>query len=279
MKKNNKLKEFVTKVKNTANNSIAKTKTKVKTAKEQKAKEKEAMANLDKIVLEKATDDDKLLGHVAFDTKQALKKKKVEKKDRTVFVISCALVISLLLNVIQYNSTTFIPILTKVNGNNQIVGTEIAPVVNYSSISSETHEFLLKQFVKNARSVSIDGTYQKYMIQAAYAFTQGAATRDFQKLIEARDPFLLASTKVITVEINAVNPNIGGSPNTTQIIWTEIGKDPKTSQVISRETYTGQFTFKQDKKPATDESILLYNPLGFYITNISWSKNYDTYNA
>ncbi len=279
MKKNNKLKEFVTKVKNTANSSIAKTKTKVKIAKEQKAKEKEAMANLDKIVLEKATDDDKLLGHVAFDTKQALKKKKIEKKDKNILVISGALVISLLLNVAQYNSTTFIPLMVKVNGNNQILSVDRASEINYSSINPEIHTFLIEQFVKNARTVSIDGLLQKHMIQEAYAFTQGAATRDLQKLIEARDPYLLASTKVITVEINNVVPNVGGSQSTTQVTWTEIGKDPKTSQVISKQTYTGQFTFKQDKKPATDESILLYNPLGFYITNISWSKNYDTYNA
>lgn len=279
MKKNNKLKDFVTKIKSKLNNMVAKTKVKLEKAKEQKAKEKEALANLDKMVLETAKDDDKLLGHVAFETKQALKKKKAEKKDKSILMLSGALIISLLLNVIQYNSTTFIPLMVKINGNNQILSVDRASEINYSSINPEIHTFLIEQFVKNARTVSIDGVLQKRMLQEAYAYTQGAATRDLQKLIEERDPYLLASTKVITVEINNVVPNVGGSPSTTQVTWTEIGKDPKTSQIISKQTYTGQFTFKQDKKPATDESILLYNPLGFYITNISWSKHYDTYDV
>lgn len=279
MKKNNKLKDFVTKIKSKLNNIVAKTKVKLEKAKEQKAKEKEALANLDKFVLETAKDDDKLLGHVAFETKQALKKKKAENKDKSILILSSALIISLLLNIVQYNSTTFIPLMVKINGNNQILSVDRASEINYSSINPEIHTFLIEQFVKNARTVSIDGVLQKRMLQEAYAYTQGAATRDLQKLIEERDPYLLASTKVITVEINNVVPNVGGSPSTTQVTWTEIGKDPKTSQVISKQTYTGQFTFKQDKKPATDESILLYNPLGFYITNISWSKHYDTYDV
>lgn len=279
MKNNNKIKGFFNKIKSVTNNSIQNTKTKMKTAQEQKAKEKEALANIDKMVMDHAKDDDKLLGHVAFDTKQALKKKKIEKKDKNILVISSALILSLLFNIIQYNSTTFIPLMVKVNGNNQILSVDRATEINFSSINPEIHTFLIEQFVKNARTISIDGLLQKHMIQEAYAFTQGSATRDLQKLIENRDPYLLASTKVITVEINSIIPNIGGSPSTTQVTWTEIGKDPKTSQVISKQTYTGQFTFKQDKKPAMDESIMLYNPLGFYITNISWSKNYDTYNA
>jgi type IV secretory pathway TrbF-like protein len=279
MKKTSKIKDFLNKVKSFTSNSIQKTKTKLNTAKEQRTKEKEALANIDKMVAEQAKDDDKLLGHVAFDTKQAFKKKKVEKKDKNILVISSALILSLLFNIMQYNSTTFIPLMVKINGNNQILSVDRATEINFSSINPEIHTFLIEQFVKNARTVSIDGLLQKHMIQEAYAFTQGSATRDLQKLIEERDPYLLASTKVITIEINSVVPNIGGSPSTTQITWTEIGKDPKTSQVISKQTYTGQFTFKQDKKPASDESIMLYNPLGFYITNISWSKNYDTYNA
>ena len=277
--KNNKIGDFLKKFKANIRSFIQKLKTKILESKKQKAREKEALANIDKFVLEEATKDDKMLGHVAFDVKQALKKKKIEKKERNILVISIALILSLLLNVIQYNSTTFIPLMVKVNGNNQILSVDRASEIDFSSINPEIHTFLIEQFVKNARTVSIDGVLQKHMLQEAYAYTQGTATKELKRLIELRDPYLLASTKVISVEINNVVPNVGGSPTTTQVTWTEIGKDPKTGQVVSRQTYTGQFTFKQDKEPSKDESILLYNPLGFYITNVSWSKNYDTYDA
>ena len=127
--------------------------------------------------------------------------------------------------------------------------------------------------------MSVDGQLESQMLKNANAYTQGSANRTLTKFLDQRDPYSTASDAVISIQINSVNPNIGGSPNTTQIIWTEIAKDPKNSEVLSKKTYTGQFTFTQAQKPSLAPEIYLYNPFGFYITDISWTQNYDTYEA
>ena len=67
-----------------------------------------------------------------------------------------------------------------------------------------------------------------------------------------------------------------GSSNTTEITWVETKRDNATNQVISSDKYTAQLSYRLDFKSPNDENIRMYNPLGFYITNITWTKDYNT---
>lgn len=237
----------------------------------------EAEANLDKIVQEKAGDDERLAGFLAYDMINGQTDNIIKKQWKLIYILIGLFVVSFIANIAMMASSDIYPILVRQNGNNQIIGVEKANRMSTSGISPATHTYLIEQFVKNARSVSIDGQLESELMKNSYAFTQGAATKTLQDFISQRDPYAMASSSVISVTINNVNPNVGGSDETTQIIWTETARDPKTNQLISRKSYTGQFTFVQKNKPSLSPDIDLYNPFGFYITHVTWTENYNTY--
>lgn len=164
------------------------------------------------------------------------------------------------------------PIIVKVDGNNQILDVERAADIDYKTISPELSTWFVEQFVRNARSVSIDGIWQRRLMEKSYAVTQSAATQTLKTFYSMRNPMRTAQTEVISITINSVIPNIGGSPHTTQVAWTEISHDPKSGNVLGSQRYTGQFTF-QWKKPSKSDVIDRFNPLGFYINFITWTSD------
>jgi type IV secretory pathway TrbF-like protein len=242
-----------------------------------KLKQAEAQCNLQGIVEEAVESDDLLAGRIAYDQLYGKQNDNAKKAWRFLYFISFILLISIIINFALGSESKVDPIVVKVDGNNQILDVEQAAGIDYKSLSPEFNTYWIEQFVKNARGISIDGQYESSMIKTAYAFTKGGATKTLQTFIETRDPYATAAKEVITVQINSVIPNIGGSRNTTQVEWTEIAKDPKTQQVITEYEYTGQFTFAQAKKPPTKKDILEYNPFGFYVTNISWTQNFENH--
>lgn len=166
------------------------------------------------------------------------------------------------------------PIIVKVDGNNQILDVEQASHIDYHSLQPAVATHFIEQFVIHARSVSIDGQWQGAMMKQAYAVTQGAAYKMLHDFYTTRNPFNEANQAIVSVAIDSVLPNIGGSKHTTQVVWTETLRAPKTGKVLGSHQYTGQFTFHWGK-PASEHSVVQYNPLGFYITALSWSANYS----
>ncbi len=192
----------------------------------------------------------------------------------TVWILAVFSFVLLIASVMLYMTPKVYPVIVKVNGNNQILSIEKAAQINPRSITPEMHTYLIEQFVKNARQVSFDGHLQQDMIKSAYAYLQGAATQTLEDFYQKRDPFKVAATETISVVINSVTPAVGGSPTSTQVRWTEITKDTQTGKVIDNNQYTGVFTYKQNDEPPQGQDIALYNPMGFYITHISWTKDY-----
>ncbi|WP_440616365.1 type IV secretion system protein [Cysteiniphilum sp. 6C5] len=192
----------------------------------------------------------------------------------TVWILAVFSFVLLIASVMLYMTPKVYPVIVKVNGNNQILSIERAAQIDPRSITPEMHTYLIEQFVKNARQVSFDGHLQQDMIKSAYAYLQGAATQALEDFYQKRDPFKVAATETISVVINSVTPAVGGSPTSTQVRWSEITKDTQTGKVIANNQYTGVFTYKQNDEPPQGQDIALYNPMGFYITHISWSKDY-----
>jgi len=70
-------------------------------------------------------------------------------------------------------------------------------------------------------------------------------------------------------------PNIGDAENVRRVIWTETTRDIKTGSVMMQKHYTGYFGFEVTNTPPIDTNILLMNPFGFYIRQISWSEDFS----
>ena len=83
---------------------------------------------------------------------------------------------------------------------------------------------------------------------------------------EEWDPFVRAKEKTVSIELSSI---LELSSNTYQVEWSEIERN-RTGEVLNRHEYQAALTIKQaDELSGT---ALLENPLGLYVTHISWTK-------
>ena len=160
------------------------------------------------------------------------------------------------------------------SGNNEIINASMArPLNNVSSTGLST--YFIEQFVENARAVSVDQIVNNSMRIEAFSYLQGQAYKSFKQYLMANNPSEISKDSFVEITINSVLPNVGGSTNTTQISWTETKRSNDTNEIVSSNKYTAQLSFRLDFASPSNEVIRQYNPLGFYITNITWTRNYS----
>ena len=129
----------------------------------------------------------------------------------------------------------------------------------------------LQSWIVNARSIISDPFAERHNIDLVYSFLRQGS--DAYRMLTAwyadRQPFLLAQTKEVAVDIESVLPL---SPSTWQISWTETeaahsGDQPQVSHWVARITFT-------QSPPVADTPAAERNPIGLEITSFSWSKRF-----
>lgn len=191
---------------------------------------------------------------------------------KTVAILVAALIIAIIWIGVLGNASKVDLAVIHTNGNNQILSVNRASQLDRATAYPELNTYFLEKFVLSARRLTVDGVLQNSMMQEAMSFTQGQATKALVEFYQKRKPEELMKTRFIEVKINNVLSNL--SDKTTQIQWTEVTRDNATNQVVSSKSYTGQFTFSLTLVPPKSERIMMYNPLGFYIQHISWTRDY-----
>jgi len=79
-------------------------------------------------------------------------------------------------------------------------------------------------------------------------------------------PLKLAQTETVSVDVRAL---YASSKDSYEVEWTETTFDLKGEQ-IGTQNYKGVITISIH--PPADEGLARVNPLGIYVTNVSWSK-------
>ena len=126
----------------------------------------------------------------------------------------------------------------------------------------------LWSWVQDWRMVSSDATVEKNAIERVYAQI-GNGTPAAIRISEAyRDesPLKLAQTETVSVNVRAL---YASSKDSYEVEWTETTFDLKGEQV-GTQNYKGVITISIH--PPADEALARVNPLGIYVTNVSWSK-------
>lgn len=250
-----------------------KAKDKVKAVKEEKEKkEAEYQANLQKLENYAESGDQLLLGQIAVERIYNSQQSREKKLWITIMCLIGGLFISSMMNFSLGSQSKIDTVLVKQNAYGQILGFEQAQSIDPNSIKPGMALYFIEQFIKSARSVVTDQKYQTYMVNEAYALTQGAASKTLKDYIDSNNPYQLSSTQEVSIQWDSFNPNVNQS-NTTQVVWTEIARDPKSGTILSKQKYTGVFTYYWNLDPNDVAHVVMYNPMGFYITNFSWSKN------
>jgi type IV secretion system protein TrbF len=123
-------------------------------------------------------------------------------------------------------------------------------------------------WVENLRLVTTDGVAQRKAIDRVYGqIASGSAAQTFISEFYRNDPpFKRAQTETVSVEVKSVLPT---SDRTYEVEWAETTRD-LYGAVKANQHWKGSFSIVLN--PPRDEAQVRVNPLGIYITEVSWSR-------
>ncbi len=123
-------------------------------------------------------------------------------------------------------------------------------------------------WVEDLRLVTTDGITQRKAIDHVYAqIASGSEAQTFiSEFYRSAQPFKRAQTETVSVEVNSMLPT---SERTIEVDWVETTRD-LYGAVKATDHWKGSFSVAVN--PPTDERLVRVNPLGIYITNVSWAK-------
>lgn len=122
----------------------------------------------------------------------------------------------------------------------------------------------LAGWIVDVRSVSSDPLAQKSALARSYALTAATATIFLNDYYRQHSPF--GQRRTVAVSVDAVLPI---TKQTYQIQWGEDARDLQGRDLATTH-WIASVTVAFD--PPTDERGILSNPLGLYITGISWTQ-------
>lgn len=125
------------------------------------------------------------------------------------------------------------------------------------------------RFVDAMRTVHTDPVAQNQMIDRGYAYTRGAARTYVDGYFSAprNNPHVLAREMIRLVSVRTVR-RVAGSTNTWEVQWEEYEVPVRGGAATVR---PWQGTLRTSIIPPEGEQDLFVNPLGVYVTDLSWA--------
>ena len=140
--------------------------------------------------------------------------------------------------------------------------------------TEEVYKYFLSKFLKNTREMPLDPVVYKENLETAYGFLTKNAALKLQTMLKSEKTTERFGHQTVQINISTILAMEGG--HSYQIRWNEevftIGTGEKKVT-----PYSGIFTIQIIK--SDDESQLLINPLGMYISDFSWSKDASAVNT
>ena len=126
----------------------------------------------------------------------------------------------------------------------------------------------MDDWVSRWRSVTADGTREKKDVDWVYAHLgrSSPASTAVTNWYRDNQPFARAKNEVVAVDIRST---LMTTKNTMEIEWVETASD-LSGGTKSTDHYKGSFTIVQSA--AKDAKDIQANPLGIWVTSVSWSK-------
>ena len=127
---------------------------------------------------------------------------------------------------------------------------------------------LLARFISDARGVVSDGIAQRQMIDRTYAMLSNGtrALSIVNEFYKGDPPYSRAATSGVTTEISSVIPV---TEKTWQVEWEETTRST-SGAIINKLRWKANLTLAFN--PPTNERQIRVNPIGLFITDLSWSQ-------
>jgi type IV secretion system protein VirB5 len=150
------------------------------------------------------------------------------------------------------------------------IGRQVAAglVEETSAADDRLKRAALFEWVGDLRMVTNDGVAQRKAIDRVYGRVANGsqAMTVVNEFFRNDPPQNRAQTESVSVEVQSV---LATSDKTYQVEWIETNRNLR-GDVQSQERWKGAFTIAIN--PPTDERWIRSNPLGIYVTNVSWTK-------
>ncbi len=124
----------------------------------------------------------------------------------------------------------------------------------------------LASWISDARSVSSDPIAERATLTRVYSLIGTTAKPYLDDWYTAHSPFVTGQSHTVAVTIDAVLPQ---SATTYQVQWTEEQRDRDGSHPVTTHWET---QLSVGFHPPTDETTILRNPMGIYVTQLSWTQ-------
>lgn len=127
---------------------------------------------------------------------------------------------------------------------------------------------LLARFISDARGVVSDGIAQRQMIDRTYAMLSNGtrALSIVNEFYKGDPPYSRAATSGVTTEVSSVIPV---TEKTWQVEWEETTRST-SGAIINKLRWKANLTLAFN--PPTNERQIRVNPIGLFITDLSWSQ-------
>jgi type IV secretion system protein VirB5 len=123
-------------------------------------------------------------------------------------------------------------------------------------------------WMENLRVVTTDGVAQRKAIDHVHSqIASGSAAQTFISDFYRNDPpFQRAQTATVSVEVKSV---LATSDHSYEVEWTETVRD-LYGNIRATDSWKGSLSIAMN--PPNDEREARINPLGIYVTDMSWAK-------
>ncbi|MDB4951207.1 MAG: virB8 family protein [Gemmatimonadetes bacterium] len=131
----------------------------------------------------------------------------------------------------------------------------------------------VRRFIDAMRGVVSDPVAQNQMIDRGYAYTRGPGRTYVDAYFSAprNNPHLLSRELIRLVQVRSVR-RVAGSESTWEVEWDEYEVPVRGGQAMVRPWHG---TLRTAVVPPADEQQLIDNPLGLYVTDVSWAPLND----
>jgi type IV secretion system protein VirB5 len=143
----------------------------------------------------------------------------------------------------------------------------VAPASETYQPSEAQMSWFLARFITNVRSLSIDPVLVRQNWLDAYAFATDRATQALNAQAQQNDPFAGIGERSVTVSVTSV---VRASPRSFQVKWRE---QTYLRGLPDKVTHWTAILSVQQSLPKR-EDVLRQNPLGLYVTDLSWSQDF-----
>ena len=170
------------------------------------------------------------------------------------------------------NHSRYIPYVVEVDklGYALTVLQPLTPVA-LPDVTARMERYEVAAFIRDARSVSSDPQVEHQMLNALLAHTRGAADRFLDEYYHSdnfsHNPFKIAEKETVSVQVDSI---LQLSPRSYQVRWTEQQRD--LNGVTFGSPSHWEAALQTEIVPPSSDDAIVSNPLGFCVTQISWTE-------